>query len=100
MDKAVDGFPILESPQQSRKTVELVIQRKHHLMNNCKSRTTCLSQRSSLGNSILEHSQLLSLRAISPKIIYDRIGMHLGRMQMRINPTNLSFVVKARICVQ
>jgi hypothetical protein len=55
-DEAVDGFPILESSQQGRKAVGLIIHRKHYLMNNNKSRMTRLSQRSGLGNSILEHS--------------------------------------------
>jgi hypothetical protein len=55
-DEAVDGFPILEPSQQGWKAVELIIQRKHYLMNNHKSHTTRLSQRSSLRNSILEHS--------------------------------------------
>jgi hypothetical protein len=55
-DEAVDGFPILKPSQQGRKPVGLIIQRKHYLMNNRKSRTTCLIQRSGLGNSILEHS--------------------------------------------
>jgi hypothetical protein len=54
-DEAIDGFSILESSQQSEKAVGLVIQRKHRLVNNCKSRMTCLSKCSSLGNSILEH---------------------------------------------
>jgi hypothetical protein len=35
MDEAVDGFPILELPQQVRKAARLIIQRKHHLMNSC-----------------------------------------------------------------
>jgi hypothetical protein len=34
MNKMVDGLPILESLQQGWKTVGLVVQRKHHLMNN------------------------------------------------------------------
>jgi hypothetical protein len=55
MDEAVDGFPILESSQQGRKAVGLVIQRKHCLMNDCKSRTACLGQHSGLGNPILEY---------------------------------------------
>jgi hypothetical protein len=33
MDEAVDGFPVLELPQQVRKAAWLIIQRKHHLMN-------------------------------------------------------------------
>jgi hypothetical protein len=56
MDEAIDGFPVFESSQQVRKAARLIIQRKHHLMNGRQSRTTCLSQRSGLGNSILEHS--------------------------------------------
>jgi hypothetical protein len=54
-DEAGDGFPILKSAQQGRKAIGLVIQRKHHLMKDCKSRTACLSQRSGLGNLILEY---------------------------------------------
>jgi hypothetical protein len=73
--EAVDGFPILELAQQGRKAVGLVIQRKHCLMNDRKSRTACLSQRPSLGNPILEYGQLLSFRAISLEIICDRIGV-------------------------
>jgi hypothetical protein len=59
-DEAVDGFSILESAQQSRKTIGLVVQREHCLMNDHKSYTACLSQCPSLGNSILEYGQLLS----------------------------------------
>jgi hypothetical protein len=55
-DEAVDGFPILESSQQVKKAAWLIIQRKHHLMNSRQSHMTHLSQRSGLGNSILEHS--------------------------------------------
>jgi hypothetical protein len=55
-DEAVDGFPILESSQQVRKAVWLIIQRKHHLMNSSQCRMTRFNQRSGLGNSILEHS--------------------------------------------
>jgi hypothetical protein len=65
-DKAVDGFPILKSSQQGRKADGLVIQRKHCLTNDHKSRMACLCQRTGLGNPILEHGQLLSFRAISP----------------------------------
>jgi hypothetical protein len=100
MDKAVDGFHIFESPQQVRKAARLIIQRKHHLMNGRQSRTTCISQQSGLTNSILEHSQCPSLRSISPKIICNRVGMRLSRIQMRINPTSLNIVIKAHICVQ
>jgi hypothetical protein len=56
MDEAVDGFPVLESSQQVRKAARLIIQRKYYPMNGHQSRTTCLSQHSGLGNSILEHS--------------------------------------------
>jgi hypothetical protein len=55
-DEAVDGFPILELSQQVRKAAWLIIHRKHHLMNSHQSRMTRLSQRSGLGNLILEHS--------------------------------------------
>jgi hypothetical protein len=55
-NKMVDGLPILESFQQDQKAVELVIQRKHYLMNNRQSRMTCLSLPSGLRNSILKHS--------------------------------------------
>jgi hypothetical protein len=99
-DEAVDGFPILESAQQSRKAVGLVVQRTHCLMNSRKSYTACLSQRSSLGDPVLEYGQLLSFRAISPEIICDRIGVHLGHMKMRVHAMSLSFAVKARICIQ
>jgi hypothetical protein len=33
-DEVVDGFSILESTQQSRKAVRLIVQRKHDLMNH------------------------------------------------------------------
>jgi hypothetical protein len=99
-DEAVDGFPILELAQQGRKAVGLVIHRKHFLMNDRKSRMACLSQHPGLGNPILEYDQLLGLRAINPEIICDRIGVCLGRTKMRIHTTSLSFIVKARICIQ
>jgi hypothetical protein len=99
-DEAVDGFHILELAQQGRKAVGLVIQRKHCLMNDRKSRTACLSQHPGLGNPILEHGQLLSFRAISPEIIYDRIGMCLGHTKMRVHAMSLSFIIKARIYIQ
>jgi hypothetical protein len=53
-DEAVDGFPIIESAQQGRKAVGLVVQRKHCLMNDHKGCMACLSQRPGLGNPILE----------------------------------------------
>jgi hypothetical protein len=55
-NKVVDVLPILESSQQGRKAVGLVIQRKHYLMNNSQSRMTRLSLHSGLRNLILEHS--------------------------------------------
>jgi hypothetical protein len=99
-DEVVDGFPILESAQQGRKAVGLIIQRKHFLMNDRKSRPACLSQRPGLANPILEYGQLLSFRAINPKIICDQIGVCLGHTKMRVHATSLSFVVKALICIQ
>jgi hypothetical protein len=54
-NEMVDGFTILESSQQGRKAVGLVIQREHRLMNDCKSHAACLRQRSSLGNPILKN---------------------------------------------
>jgi hypothetical protein len=100
MDEAVDGFPILESAQQSRKVVGLVVQREHCLMNDRKSCTACLSQCPSLGNPILEYGQLLSFRTINPEIICDRIGVCLSHMKMRVHTMSVSFIVKARICIQ
>jgi hypothetical protein len=100
MDKAVDGFSILESAQQSRKAVGLIVQREHCMVNDCKSGAACLSQRPGLGDPILEYGQLLSFRAISPEIIGDRIGVHLGCTKMCVHATSLSFAVKARICIQ
>jgi hypothetical protein len=99
-DEAVDGFPILESAQQSRKVVGLVIQKKHCLMNSRKSGTACLSQCPGLGDPVLEYGQLLIFRVISPEVICDRIGVRLGRTKMRVHATSLSFAVKARICIQ
>jgi hypothetical protein len=71
MEEVVDGFPILESTQQGRKAIGLVIQRKHCLMNSHKSCTACLSQCPGLGDLALEYGQLLSFRVISPEIICD-----------------------------
>jgi hypothetical protein len=99
MGEAVDGFPILKLAQQGRKAIGLVLQRKHCLMNNHKSRTACLSQRPSLGNSILEYGQLLSFRAISLEIICDRIGVCLSRTKIRVHAMSLSFVIKTRIFI-
>jgi hypothetical protein len=99
-DEAVDGFPILESAQQSRKTIGLVIHREHCLMNDRKSCTACISQYPGLGNPILEYGQLLSFRTINLEIVCDRIGVCLGRTKMHVHTTSLSFVVKARICIQ
>jgi hypothetical protein len=42
-NKAVYSLPILELLQQSRKTVGLVVQREHNLVNHCQSRVTCFS---------------------------------------------------------
>jgi hypothetical protein len=99
-DEAVDGLPILESAKQSRKTVGLVVQREHCLMHDRKSCTACLSQRPGPGNPILEYGQLLSFRQISPEIVRDRIGVCLGCTKMRVHTMSLSFIVKARICIQ
>jgi hypothetical protein len=99
-DEVVDGFPILESAQQSRKTIGLVVQREHYMMNDHKSCTACLSQRPGLGNPILEYGQLLRFRTISPEIVCHRIGVCLGRTKMRVHMKSLSFVVKARICIR
>jgi hypothetical protein len=98
-DETVDGFTILESSQQGRKAVRLVIQRKHCLMNDCKGHAECLRQCSGLGNPILKYGQLLSLRAISLEIICDRIGVCLGRTQMCVNTASLSLVILARIYI-
>jgi hypothetical protein len=43
MNEAVDGFPILEAAKESRKTVGLVIQRKHCLMHERKSGAACFN---------------------------------------------------------
>jgi hypothetical protein len=59
-DEAVDGFSIFESTQQSRKSIGLIVQREHCLVNNRKSGAARLSQRPRLGDPILEYGQLLS----------------------------------------
>jgi hypothetical protein len=43
MNEAVDGLTILEAAKQSRKTVGLVVQRKHRLMHERKSSMACFS---------------------------------------------------------
>jgi hypothetical protein len=59
-DEAVDGFSILESTQQSRKAIGLIVQRKHCLVNDRKSGVARISQCPGLGDPILEYGQLLS----------------------------------------
>jgi hypothetical protein len=66
MHESVDGFSILESAQQSREAIGLIVQGEHGLVNDCKSSAARLSQRPRLGDPILEYSQLPSFRAISP----------------------------------
>jgi hypothetical protein len=99
-DEVVDGFSILESTQQSRKAVRLIIQRKHCLVNDRKSGVARLSQCPSLGDPILEYGQLLSFRAISLEIIGNQIGVRLGCTKMRVHAMSLSFFVNARVCIQ
>jgi hypothetical protein len=99
-DETVDSFTILGPSQQGRKAVSLVIQRKHRLMNDRKSRATCLRQCSGLGNSILKNGHLLSLQTISLEVICDRIGMCLGCTQMCVNAASFSLVILARIYTQ
>jgi hypothetical protein len=70
-DEAIDGFSILESTQQSRKAIGLIVQRKNCLVNDRKSSAARLSQCPGLGDQILEYGQLLSFRAISPEIVGD-----------------------------
>jgi hypothetical protein len=99
-DEAVDDFSILESTQESRKAVGLIVQRKHCLVNDRKSGAARLSQCPGLGDPILEYGQLLSFRAISPKIIGDRIGVRLGCTKTYVHATSLSFSVKAHVSIQ
>jgi hypothetical protein len=100
MDEAVDGLSILELAKQSRKTVGQVVQREHCLMHDRKSCMACIIQRPGLGNLSLEYGQLLSFRPISLEIVCDRIGVCLGCTKMRIHMMSLSFIIKARICIQ
>jgi hypothetical protein len=98
--EAVDGFSILEPAQQGREAFGLMVQGKHGLVNDCKSGAARLSQCLGLGDPILEYSQLPSFRAISPKVIGDRIGVRLSRTKMRIYMASLSFTIKTHICIQ
>jgi hypothetical protein len=92
--KAVDGFSILKPAQQGREAFGLIVQGKHGLVNDCKSGVARLS----LGDPILEYSQLPSFRAISPKVIGDRIGVRIkphedahlhGKPQLHYQDTHL-----------
>jgi hypothetical protein len=97
-NKMVHGFSVLEPLQQCRKTVGLVIQMEHNLMNHQQGISTGFGKNTWLSHSILEQGQDLRFRPISPEIVCSLTSMRLSRVQMGSHPTRLSLLIKADIC--
>jgi hypothetical protein len=99
-DKAIDSVAILEMIKQHREAIGLTVQRKHCLMHKCKSGAACFGQDSSLGDPILEYSQLHCFRSVSPEVVSDRIRMCLSCSKVRVHAPGFGFAVKTYICMK
>jgi hypothetical protein len=97
-DEAVNSIAILEMIKQHRKAIGLSVQWKHCLMNKCECGVAHFGQDSSLGDPILEYSQLHCFRSVSLEVISNRIRMHLSCTEMHIHATGFGFTVEAYIC--
>jgi hypothetical protein len=96
-NKAINSFAILKSIRQSRESVGLIVQRKHHLVHTSEGGAARLGQDSSLGDPILEHCKLHRLRSVSPEAIRNRISMSMSYTKVRVYAPGFSFAVKAHI---
>jgi hypothetical protein len=70
-NEAIDSVAILEMIKQRRKAIELIVQREHCLMHKRECGVARFGQDSSLGDPILEYSQLHRFRSVSPEVISD-----------------------------
>jgi hypothetical protein len=70
-NEAIDSVAILEMSKQHREAIGLIVQRKHCLMHKREGGAAHFGQDSSLGNPILEYSQLHRLRSVGLEVIGD-----------------------------
>jgi hypothetical protein len=97
-NEAIDSVAILETIKQRREAIRLIVQRKHCLMHKRECGVARFGQDSSLGDPILEYSQLHRFRSVSTEVISDRIRMRLSCKKMCIHAPGFGFAVKAYIC--
>jgi hypothetical protein len=70
-NEAIDSVAILEMIKQCREAIELIVQRKHCHMHKRERGAAHFGQDPSLGDPILEYSQLHRFRSVSPEVIND-----------------------------
>jgi hypothetical protein len=97
-NEATDSVAILEMIKQRREAIGLIVQRKHCLMHKRECSVARFGQDSSLGDPILEYSQLHRFRSVSPEIISDRIHMCLSYTKVCVHAPGFVFAVKTYIC--
>jgi hypothetical protein len=97
-NETIDSVAILETIKQRRETIRLIVQRKHCLMHKRECGAVRFGQDSSLGNPVLEYSQLHRFQSVSPEVISDRIRMHLSCTKVRVHAPGFGFAVKTYIC--